>query len=233
MSYIKQPLGGVLDVMASLTGGTPPTSDEQACLNKANASPQVAAIDAEIDKLSKGWHPTGYYSPADVQNILAVFADEAEAAGAALASAPISTGDASQVKAQAFADLMRKYSEPSKGYENAVIAAKSAGSNAIDAPGFKDWVIRSMRAISDAYVTATVLQCRQSWVEKWLDRAFRAMMAIGAVVWRVGGVAANLAVNVVKAVESAAGIVGALIRIAPFAAVGVGAYFLYTEFKKR
>ena len=97
----------------------------------------------------------------------------------------------------------------------------------INAPGLKDWVIASMRAISDAYVTATVLQCRQSWLEKWLDRAYRGMSAIGAVATRLVGVVVKVGENVIKAVDTGFGIVATLVKYAPYAAVGVGAYLLY------
>jgi hypothetical protein len=208
-------------------------ADQMACLNKANASSQVVAIDGIISNLAKNWRPTGYYRPAEVQQLLDLFATEAEQAGAALAAAPLSTSDASEAKAQAFEDIGRKYVDQSQAYKRAIAEAKAKGSNVIDAPGLKDWVIRSMQSLSDAYVTATVLQCRQTWVEKWLDRAYRGMAAIGAVAARIVGVAANLAINVVKAAESAVGIAGVIIKYAPYAAVGLGAYLLYNFVKKQ
>jgi hypothetical protein len=226
MSYVNAPL-------ARFTPLGDEYADQMKCLNKANASTQVMAIDAIVDNLAKNWHPTGYYRPAEVQQLLDMFATEAEEAGRALAAAPLSTGDAREMKAQAFEDVGRKYLDQSQAYRRALAEAASKGSNVINAPGLKTWVIRSMRSISDAYVTATVLQCRQSWLEKWLDKAYRGMAAIGEVAYRIIGVAANLAVNVVKAAESAIGIAGVIIRYAPYAALGIGAYMLYGFIKKR
>ncbi len=208
-------------------------SDEITCLNQANSSSQVKSIDTLITNLGRNWNPTGYYRPADLQSLIDQLATEAEAAGSALAEAPLSTSDAAEAKRQAFEDIGRKFVDQSQAYKQAIAAAKARGSNVIDAPGLKDWVIRSMRAISDAYVVATVLQCRQSWVTKWLDRAYRAMAAIGAVAARILGVSASLAVNAVKAAESAVGIAGVIVRYAPYAALGLGAYILINAFKAR
>jgi ribosomal protein L17 len=208
-------------------------SDEISCLNKANASSQVMAIDNIVTNLAKNWHPTGYYRPAEVQTLLDMFATEAEQAGIALRDAPLSTSDARELKAQAFKDVVRRYLDQSQAYRQALKTAKTAGSNAIDAPGLKNWVIGSMRSISDAYLTATVLHCRQSWLEKWLDRAYRGMAAIGGVAFRILGVAANLAINVVEAAEKAIGIAGVIIKYAPYVGAGLGAYLLYNFVKKK
>ena len=208
-------------------------ADQMKCLDRANASTQVRAIDSIIGNLAKSWHPTGYYRPAEVQSLLDLFATEAAEAGKALAAAPLSTSDAESAKRQAFEDVGRKYLDQSQAYRRALADAKSKGSNVIDAPGLKDWVIRSMQSISDAYVTATVLQCRQSWIERWLDRGYRGMAGIGAVAARIIGVAVDLAVNVVKAAEATIGIAGAIIKYAPYAAAGLGAYMLYVFIKKK
>lgn len=208
-------------------------ADQVSCLNKANASPQVVAIDNLVTNLAKTWNPTGYYRPADVQSLLDMLATEAESAGAALASAPMSTGDAQQAKDMAFDDMLRRYKDRSQAYVKAIADAKASGATAINAPALKDWVIASMRSISDAYVTATVLQCRYSWAEKWLDRAYKGMAAIGAVAARILGVAVKVGESVVNAIDNAGKIAAVIIKYAPFAAVGLGGYILYKMAKKR
>lgn len=217
-------MGGLFDPVAM-----PFTSDEKACLDKANGTPQVRAIDDQVTSLGRNWKPTGYFRPADIAALLAMMATEAAAAGDALAKAPRSTSDASTVIAMAFDDLKRRYQERSFVYQNALAAAQQQGANVIDAPGLKDWVIDSMRAISDAYVTATVLACRQSWIEAWLDRAYKAMVAIGAVAMRIIGVAIQVGDKVIDAATGLA----SLIKYIPYAAVALGAWWLYGEFKSR
>jgi hypothetical protein len=226
--------GWVEDAMKAGQGdATVSKSKDQACVDKANASSQVMAIDNVINGLVKNWHPTGYYRPSEVQTLLDTLDDQAAAAGAALAAAPLSTAMATEIKADAFKEVARKYGDQGQAYRRAIAEAKAKGSNVIDAPGLKDWVVRSMRSISDAYVTATVLECMQTWVSKWLDRAYNAMADIGRVAARILGVAGDLAINVVKAAEATVGIAGAIIRYAPYAALGLGAYLLYNYVKKQ
>lgn len=227
MSYHSHNIGGCFGALGD------EYSDQIACLNRANASSQVSAIDSIIGNLSKNWNPTGYFRPADVQQVLDMLATEAASAGAALAAAPLSTGDAADVKAQAFDDMLTKYKDRSVGYVQAVAAARASGATAVNAPAFKSFVIASMRSISDAYVTATVLQCRQSWAGKWLDKAYSAVASIGAVVVKIGGVALKVGESVVSAVDTAVGLAATIIKVAPYAALGVGAWLLYGYVKKR
>ncbi len=201
---------------------------ELECLNKANNSPQVAAIDKLVTDLSKNWRPTGYYRPADIQGVLAVLESEAQAVGTAIASAPMSTGDARSVKDQAFADILRRYTDRSKGYLQAIADAQRSGATAINAPGFKDFVIGAMRSISDGYVTAAVLQCRQTWLESILDRGYKAMATIGGIAAKVGGVVVDVGESVVNAVDSAFSIAKFLIRAAPFIAIGLVGLIAYS-----
>lgn len=208
-------------------------SEQIACIDRANASSKVAAIDAEILKLAGTWKPTGYYRPSDVQTLLDKLADEAAAAGDALAKAPRSTGDADSMIRSAFDDLGTKYKDRSRAYERAVAEAAAKGAGVINAPGLKDWVIASMRAISDAYVTATVLQCRLSWLESFLDRGYKAMVAIGALAARILGVVWKFGEAVVDAVDTTGDILAFIIKYGPYAAVGLGGYILYNMAKKR
>lgn len=208
-------------------------SEQIACLNKANASSQVSGIDAIINNLAKNWNPTNYFRPSDIQQVLDMLANEAAQAGAAVAAAPLSTSDAQSAKSQAFEDMLRKYKDRSQAYVKALADARAAGLTAINAPAFKSFVISAMQSISDAYVTATVLQCRQSWAEKWLDKAYRAMASIGAVVAKIGGVVLKVGEAAVNAIDTAGSIAAAIIKFAPWAALGLGAYMAYGFIKKR
>ena len=129
--------------------------------------------------------------------------------------------------------MLTKYKDRSKGYVKAVADARAAGINAVNAPAFKSFVISSMRSISDAYVTATVLQCRYSWIEKWLDKAYNAMASIGAVAAKIVGVALKVGEAAINAVDTAGSIAAAIVTYAPYAALGLGAYLLYHFVKKR
>lgn len=206
---------------------------EVECINKANATPQVMGIEGIISNLAKTWNPTGFFLPQDIQSVLTMLADEAAKAGQAVAAAPLSTSDSESIKAQTFDDMLRKVTDRSKAYTKAIADARAAGANTVRAPAFKDFVLKAMQSIADAYVAATVLECRQGWVVKWLDKGYNAMASVGAFVAKIGGIAVNLAGKVVDAVDTAAGIAGFIIKYAPYAALGVGAYLLYGFVKKR
>lgn len=225
--YARAPRGmnGLFDSINPFGG----SSAEKACLDRANASPQVRLIDQQVDALGRSWKPTGYYRPAELAQLLATLEHEAAAAGAALAAAPRSTSDAQHVINQAFADLKRRYQERSFAYKKALAQAQASGANVIDGPGVKDWVIASMRAISDAYVTATVLSCMQSWAEAALNRAYQAMVAIGGVAARIVGVVVKVGDTVLKAADD----ILDLYPIIKWGAVGIGALFAFKLVRER
>lgn len=202
-------------------------AEQMRCVNAANASPQVAAIDAQISSLSSTWKPTGYYRPAEISTVLAQLATEAEAAGAALAAAPRSTRDSEDTIADAFNDLISRYQARAGLYASDVATANANGINVIDAPAFKSFVIASMRAISDAYTTAYFMSCRMGLLETAgaalmgiLDRAAAAMARIGSVVARILGVAYSAAKGALKAADKALGAIEWIIDNAPIIAVG-------------
>jgi len=207
-------------------------SDEIDCLNKANASPQVKSIDDLILERTKNWKPTGYFTPAEVQTLLATLEAEVQKVGIALRDAPMSTGDARAVKDMAFADILRKYTDKKKVFEDAVAQANANGTRAINAPSLKDFVLGAMRAISDGYVTAAVLSCRETGFEKVLQGAYNAMVAIGGVTYHVLGVAVEAGEAVVDALTTSAKIVAWIAKVAPWAAIGVGGYVGWRVIKK-
>lgn len=198
--------------------------EEMACLNKANASGRVAEIDAKTDDLSKNWRPTGFYTPAEMTSLVSAIVAYSTEAAVPLATAPRSTSDAEQQIRQAQAYLARNI-ERSKMYQGAVATAKRDGSAAIDAPGFRDWVINSLVNISQAFVTVAVLQCRTSW----LDRAAAIAKAISDLAKRVAGVVLKAGETLVKVADRSLDIV----QYVPYIAAGVGLWFVFSKLKKR
>lgn len=202
-------------------------SDELRCLNLANASPKVVQLDDLISRLAKNWRPTGYYLVTDIEKMLAVFATEAEAAGKALSQAPNSTSDAESAKRQAFVDVIRRYRDRSYAYERAVAQAKSEGTRIIDAPSFRDWVIGSLRSLSDMYVTAAVLHCNFSTIERVLDTAYRGMAKIGEIAYGIGSAAYDAAKETVKKVgnfwDDFWDFLGSVKRALPYIGLGAAA----------
>jgi hypothetical protein len=213
-------------------------ADQQviACLNKANASSEVTTIDNTVYGLAKNWHPTGYFRPAEVQQVLTMLRDAAADAGSALASVGTGMLDIEQVrslKRQAVEDVARAVIDRSKAYHKSIADAQAAGVNVINAPAFKDFVIKALRSISDAYVTASVIECIAGGLLRVLNRGYKVMVGIGAVVARMGGVVIRVGEAVIDAVDTAGSIAAKIIKYAPYAAAGIGAYLLYNFVKSK
>lgn len=204
---------------------------ETACLARANATPQVKKIDGVVDDLTKNWNPTGYYLAADILRVLDLLDNELVASGVAITGAPSSTSDSAAVKTAAISDGKRIVRDGATPYRAAAVAAQASGA-AVNAPGFKHYCLMSLNAISQVYVTATVLQCRQTWLEKWLDRAYQVVVFIGNVLAKIGGVIVAAGQAVVDAAEAGVGAIKTLIKILPYIAIGLVAWVGYAWIRR-
>jgi len=204
---------------------------ETACLARANASPQVAKIDGVVDDLTKNWNPTGYYLAADILRVIDMLDNELVASGAALASAPDSTSDTAAGKAAAVSNGKRYVRDAAEPYRAAAVAAQASGA-AVNAPGFKHYCLIAMNAISQVYVTATVYQCRQTWLQKWLDRAYQVIVAIANVLAKIGGIIVAAGQAIVDAAAAGVGAVKTLVKILPYIAVGLVAWVGYSWIRR-
>ncbi len=173
---------------------------EVRCVNQANQSPQVAAIDAKTHDLAVNWNPTGFYTPDDLERIVNQIIVGGAQARLVLAGAARSTSDAAQVVAQAYAYLNRN-DERAKLYQDAIKAARAKGAAAVNAPGLKIWVLQSLVNISQAYVTVAVLDCRTTW----LDTVGAIAEGITSTAKRIGGVAVQATDTIINAAEGAFG----------------------------
>lgn len=203
----------------------------ETCLDKANRSGAVANVDAWIKKLSTSWYPTGYYTPAEIDKIVGALIPLTQKTRAAVANAPDSTSDAVSNKMNAAHGLIDIEAQLVQYQKSAATARQSKG--IVDAPNMRAFVIRSLLTISEALVLVSVLECNTTF----LDTMWDGMVGAAKIVAGVAGVAANAALAVggavVKAVETTAGIAATIIKFAPYAALGIGAYFLYGYIKKR
>lgn len=209
-------------------------SDETVCLNKANESPEVKRMDAVIHDLAANWKPTGYYRAEDMAKILVMLRDEATRATRAIESVAdgfLDIEDTRAIKSRANKDIARLVVDRGQYYWQAIEASKSTGA-VIDAPFFKDYVLKAMRAIEDAYIVAATVDCLPGRLLKWLNLGYKGLVAIGAAVVKVLGVALGLAKNAIKTVDKAAGWIVWLTSYAPYIAVGVGGLALYRMIKK-
>lgn len=219
--YGRRSMGGDLlhDVKETLE-----RIEEVDCLNQANMSSAVVAIDSQVSNLAKTWNPTGFYSPADVNKLFSVISTAIAQARIPLATAPFTTSDAGMVIKQAGHDLDRAL-DKGQVFVDKMAEAQRAGISVIDAPGMKMWVLQSLNAVSSAYVTVAALQCRKTWLDTaagWVASAVAAVKAVVGVVIKAGETA-------LKVVDSTIGVTAAVAKYLPWAALALASYFVYTK----
>lgn len=178
-----------------------PRTDELACLTAANNSPAVQTIDAQTTNLARNWRPTGFYTLTDIKGILDVIDQQTLQAQIQLSTTLQATGDAPSMIRQAQFYLDRN-KQRSAGYRALIADAQKRGLKIVDAPGLKDFVLKSMVNISQAFVTKAAIECRANW----LDKGAAAASAIANVAGKVVGAVADTAVAAGKAaIDAAAG----------------------------
>jgi hypothetical protein len=202
-------------------------AEQMRCIEIANNSPRVVEIEAEIKKLNTTWKPTGYYRPDEIAAVLAKLDPAAREAAAVVTGAPDSTRNAESQKREATRELFEKVIVTSEWYAKALTNARSEGSNIIDAPGLKDFVIAGLQSIANGFVTAAMLQCQQSWAQSLLDKAYRLIMGVVDFVATIGGIIVDVADKVYKAGRGAFSLLGTIAKVAPYVAVGLGGYLAF------
>ncbi len=170
-------------------------SQESVCLNEANA--KVASLDAQTQDLARTWRPTGFYSPQQIDTIVAEGYRLGSRANDAVRAAPLSTSDAQTSKAIAVKDVQRKIAEGQK-YVQAAAEARAKGIAVVSAPGLHAWMIGMMTATSQSLVTAAVLDCNMPWLASMII-LFQGLFNIAAsVVKKIVGVAVKVGETVLN-----------------------------------
>jgi hypothetical protein len=197
------------------------------CQDQANAA--TAPLDKTISDLNTGWHPTGFYTPSDLQSIITTLEDAAAKVGQVISDAPLPwfADNAASWKRDAFEEILTRWRDRGNYFKAELAKAKAAGATVINAPGAKDWVISSMTAFSDGYMVAATLHCQTSTFQRVVDGGYNLLVKIGEVVWGMGSFVANTAEGVWDASKDAFHLVAWLAKYLPYAAVGLGGYLAY------
>lgn len=199
------------------------------CLAKANQ--YAAPIDMQVDDINKNWTPNGYFSPDQVEQIMAVLQPQIIAALALVQAAKRSTSDADQIIAERVHNLQGRlgtapgYDQTVNKYLSAATEAKVRQVRVIDAPGMKKFVLGCLRAVSDAYVARSMLDCEYTFLD-----------TLGGTFAKIRDVLLGLVQVVVEAGEAVLEVASTTISILKYAkwgALGLGAYWVYREGTKR
>lgn len=197
------------------------------CLNQANQ--QTAGLDAKIQQIGKSWTSTGIYTPDDLRSaineILPLLANAADAVRAS----PNATRDAEMAKDSALDDTNTQF-QRGQVYIAALGKALTEGVPNVSAPGFKEWVMRSMTAASNALTVAGVMRCNMTWLATgvmtymvWFTRIQNVVVRIGKVVIKVGAA-------VLDAGETTADILLFAGKYLPFVAIAGAGYLIYRKY---
>lgn len=193
------------------------------CLDQANAA--TAGLDQRTQSLAATWHPTGFYSPADVQQIVSETLSLVNSGTNALATAPNSTSDASSQKDQAQAKLAQQ-GQRSMVYVDALRNAAATGATVLNAAGLKTWVLDSMQAVSSALVTASVMDCNMPWLASAIITFQGYFDTLASIATRIVGIVVKVGDNVLDVADN----VGTLFTVLKWGALIAGGAWLAMEF---
>lgn len=233
-------MGGIGDIFSSLFPSTTPMVDgldkamratfqdsANNCIAEANGTAIVAGLDAKIQNLAAAWNPTGVFMPADVNTLVSAVVQQLMGAKAVVLVAPASVSDQLEVRMQAVDDIDKQYADGARFSQAATAALASGG--VVNAPDLKDYVLRSLLAASNGYVTAAVLTCNVSWLQSVSD----ALDSVGALALKILGIIATAVETIVDVADSTLSTADFLAKYSGPIVIGVGALAVWWMFFKK
>lgn len=206
--------------------GRPPT-EVQACLTAANA--QTAQLDAKTRDLNLNWKPTGFYSPTQVQQLVAGVADVLNRSNAALQKSLSGAISDERDALKEFITRNNKQIAASQPYLAAARQVSSSGAAAVNAPGLKNWVIKAMIDASSGIDAAYVMVCLEPW---WIDVARAFVVAFNAL-WSLAKGIVGVVVDVGAAVVKVASNLDTIWTIAKWGGLAMAAAFVIREVQRQ
>jgi hypothetical protein len=218
-----------LDQIAEFVVGS--SSGEQIeCKDKANVA--VAPIDARIMDLSKNWNPSGYYTPAQMSEIVNQTLIAIHSAGDHLRAAPTATSDAQQMINDAASKLARRGTE-SLAYTRAHQSATSQGIKIVDAPGLRRWVISSLGDVSFAHTIAYVQECAKPGLAGAIIAYQKVFDGVADTIKAIVGVAIDVVKALGKLMYHLPDTLSTAYTYLKWAAIIGGGVWAFLEIKKR
>ncbi len=211
-----------------------------------------AGIAATATRLSTSWHPTGFYTPADVINIVSqltkVFVPvRAPLAAWLLKKVPIGSLD---VRARTALLRLDAAQAQASRYSAIAVTGMSQGMKYIDAPGLKAMVVGHLKAMAQGVREYQSIEADYNATIRALAQAATGVVAGGAMNWfltktelwpvvqkvgdtiiRIVGVAAEVVKEAVGAVISIPDTIGTMLKMVKWGALLFGAAFIYGEIK--
>ncbi len=161
-------------------------ADTLKCITDANAAPKIKQVDDYVDMIAKTWNPTGFYTPKEIGSAAGTVVGNLIATLAFVQASP------------------NPYEVPSRDSDVAIqvgelqqwidkgqpfLLAAQSGTNVVNAPGFKRWVIASLQQMSAAMVVRSVLECSLDIIDtlsSMVDAVWSAIKFIGNLIVKAG-----------------------------------------------
>jgi hypothetical protein len=206
---------------------------ESQCAQQATADAQkFAGISSD---LRTNWNPVGDdFAPDDLWKVVSQMLLLSSQANSQLEQpiGSIGTSDDQRAVIKMFTDALGDINTQSLNYKAAYNLAKQTNV-AVHAPQLKAWVTSSLDTFAQAVYQGSKIACLAPWWAGALQTVFGIAQTLGAICKAVGSVALALGEKAVVAVEGAFDMVAVLEKIAPFAAIGLLAWWLFLREKKR
>ena len=181
----------------------------------------------KIMTLTTDWHPTGLYTPAEVQAIV-------------VQTMPVVTNADSMVqearklvpnddpKTQSALNRLYQAGTDSLKFSQAVSDALANGNAYIQADDLKSWVIEAMTAAINAVVVASWMKCDMSWLT---SKIVAVAPYVNAAVDAAIAIAGHVYDAIVDAGKTILKIPGYIEDVLTYGAIGLGAYLVYRAWK--
>jgi len=211
------------------------SSSSTACQQQADQN--AGNIAAAATDVQANWNPaTDDFKPDDVMKIVNSMTPITTTGADQIINAMDNLGTDSSDKGglRDYLDTIGAIQTQMDNYRVAVNKAKALGAAAtVHAPGLKDWVVSSITAIAQGAHFGTLVLCSEPWWAGVMSTLFGVVRAVAAIVKAVVSVAVALVTKSIDAVEGGLDMIAVLEKIAPFAAIGLAAWWLFLREKKR
>jgi hypothetical protein len=191
----------------------------QGVLDACPPSAATRTMKSRVDELDRNWQPTGYYAWQEMADLLAAAVEMSSKASTA-ANQAFGDNPTSFLREAAteYAEVSRKASE-----DYLPIWKRAQATNAaINAPGFKRWVLDLLRAAHKLMRVSEVSVCAKPW---WVGAIQGFMYYFGKVI-DIALTIGRVVVKAGQAVVNAADTVFGLFPVIKWGALGIGTLFL-------
>jgi hypothetical protein len=197
--------------------------DSKECQGMAKGA--TSDIDAKRNDLVANWKPTGYYSPAQMQQLVTAtintLTSAAQAVQHAIADESFLPNDTLE---GVLASLNKRMAEAQQ-FTSAVNEANTKSIQVIDSVGLKRWVLASMREASVALYAVSYVSCMKPWWAGAMSLAAGFFGGLYNIAKAIVGIVAAAGQAVLKIPDT----VATLLEVAKWALILGGGYYLAVQ----